>query len=508
MDKWEQFRKDLEEISHLSSAYSLLFWDQNTYLPPLGAEARGKQLGLLAKLIHERWTSSKLEKWIEELEPWANNLPYDSIEASVLRFVKRKMTIASRIPSSFMEKVNQHFSKTHQAWVEAKAENDFAKIKPYLEQSLEYSREFSSFFPEEEHIADPLIQYREYGEYGMTVSKLKKLFAELRRHLVPMVEHIKQSEQPEDSFLRQYYPNERQLAFIQQVLTQLGFDQKRARLDLSPHPYMISIAHNDLRITTRVDEHFLIQALFSAIHETGHLFYEAGLDPELEGTPLHTGTSPGVHESQSRLWEHLVGASREFWEYFYPQLQSVFSSQLGNVTLEQFYMAINKVTPSLIRTDADEVTYNLHVIIRFDLELDLLEGKLEVKDLPEAWCERYQSDLGVTPPNDRLGVLQDIHWYHDLIGGSFQGYTIGNVLSCQFFAKAKEAIPELDGQIRQGKFATLYKWLESNIYRHGSKFTPDELVKRVTGSPLTIQPYIDYLYSKYEEIYPELSAKN
>lgn len=502
-EKFTQLKKHLEEIELLAAATRLLAWDQNTYMPPLGAEARGKQLGVLSKLIHEMWTDEKLGRLLDELEPWAKEQPYDSLEASLVRLARRQFDKANRVPSEFISKIYNHLAQSLQAWVKAKNDDDFAYVQPYLERTVELSREYASYFPEAEHIADPLIQER---DFGMKASQLKELFAQLRKRLVPLVEQIKEAEQPDVSFLHLHYPKEKQLAFIEQVIQKLGLDFKRARQDLSPHPFMISIAHDDVRITTRVNEHELTDALFSSIHETGHAFYELGIDRSLEGTPLHHGTSSGVHESQSRLWENVIGRSRAFWEYFYPQLQAVFPSQLGNVTLEQFYRAINKVTPSLIRTEADEVTYNLHVIIRFDLELALLEGKLQVKDLPEVWRQRYQSDLGVTPPNDQLGVLQDIHWYHDFVGGVFQGYTIGNILSCQFYAKAKEAYPDLEQRIRQGEFAALYNWLKENIYRHGSKFTADELVKRVTGTDLTIEPYMNYLYSKYQELYKTVNV--
>jgi carboxypeptidase Taq len=281
----------------------------------------------------------------------------------------------------------------------------------------------------------------------------------------------------------------------------LGYDFDRGRQDKTRHPFQTSLSLGDIRITTRVKENDLGDALFSTIHEAGHAMYEQGIRSELEGTPLQHGTSSGVHESQSRLWENIVGRSRGFWEFFYPKLQAAFPSQLGNVPLDVFYRAINKVEPSLIRTDADEVTYNLHVMIRFDLELQLLEGKLAVRDLPEAWRERYQSDLGVSAPDDRDGVLQDVHWFGGQIGGAFQGYTLGNILSAQFFEAATKARPAIPDQIARGEFSTLHGWLKENIYQHGSKFTANEIVKRVTGQPLTIEPYICYLRTKYGELY-------
>lgn len=264
---------------------------------------------------------------------------------------------------------------------------------------------------------------------------------------------------------------------------------------------MINFSIDDVRITTRFDEGRLDDGLFSTLHETGHALYELGVDPKLEGLPLADGTSAGVHESQSRLWENIVGRSRGFWKYHYPLLQKQFPTQLGSVEMEEFYRAINKVEPSLIRVDADEITYNLHVIIRFDLELELLEGNLSVADLPEAWRARYKADLGVRAPDDSNGVLQDVHWYAALIGGAFQGYTLGNIMASQFYAAALAAHPQIPSEVEQGKFGTLHNWLRTNIYSHGSKFTTAEILERTTGSSLTLDPYVDYLSNKYGEIY-------
>jgi len=291
------------------------------------------------------------------------------------------------------------------------------------------------------------------------------------------------------------------LDFGLEVIKRYGYDLQRGREDKAPHPLTISFSIGDVRITTRVREDYLGDALFSTLHEAGHGMYEQGIDPSLDGTPLASGTSSGVHESQSRLWENVVGRSRGFWEYYYPRLQEYFPEQLKSVSLDAFYRAINKVRPSLIRVDADEVTYNLHVMIRFDLELALLEGNLAVKDLPDAWRARYEADLGVTPPGDRDGVMQDIHWYFGTVGGMFQGYTLGNILSAQFYAAALNARPEIVDEIAQGRFEMLHGWLKDNIYRHGRKFTANEIVERATGGPLTIEPYVRYLWTKYGDLY-------
>ncbi len=322
----------------------------------------------------------------------------------------------------------------------------------------------------------------------MKATDIRAIFAELREQLVPIVQAITDQTVVDNSCLHRGYPESEQLAFSLSVAQQMGYDLQRGRQDKTLHPFMTNFSINDVRITTRVYEHDLSQGLFSTIHEMGHALYEMGVAPEFEGTPLAGGVSSGVHESQSRLWENLVGRSRPFWNYFYPQLQKTFHSQLADVPQETFYRAINQVARSLIRTDADEVTYNLHVMIRFDLELQLLEGTLAVRDLPEAWNERYRSDLGVVPSSDREGVLQDVHWYTGRIGGMFQGYTLGNLISAQFFEAALNAHPEIPNQIEQGNFTTLHEWLKATIYQHGRKYSPSELIERVTGAPLSTTP--------------------
>jgi carboxypeptidase Taq len=318
---------------------------------------------------------------------------------------------------------------------------------------------------------------------------------------VPIVQAITRQPLADNSCLHAFYPAAEQLAFGRGIITDYGFDFQRGRQDMTHHPFMTKFALGDVRITTRVKEKDLNEALFSTLHEAGHAMYELGINMNLDGTPLAEGTSSGVHESQSRLWENLVGRSRGFWVHYYPMLQQAFPVQLGSVEMDTFYRAINRVERSLIRTDADEVTYNLHVMIRFDLELALLEGTLSIQDLPEAWHSRYQSDLGLQAPSHVNGVLQDVHWYGGTIGGSFQGYTLGNIMSATFFDKAVEAMPQIPSEIEQGQFGTLHGWLRDHIYQYGSKFTANELIERITGGPLTIDPYIHYLRTKFGVLY-------
>jgi carboxypeptidase Taq len=360
------------------------------------------------------------------------------------------------------------------------------------------SREYAGYFPGSESPADPLI---DLSDYGMKASDVRRVFGELRTRLVPIVRAITTKPPADDSCLHQHAPEAQQLAFGLDVIRRFGYDFTRGRQDKTHHPFMTKFSLGDVRITTRVREDDVTDALFSTLHESGHAMYEQGIDRSYEGSPLASGTSSGVHESQSRLWENVVGRSRGFWNYAYPELQRAFPGQLTKVPLDTFYRAINKVQRSLIRTDADEVTYNLHVMLRFDLELDLLEGRLAIRDLPEAWRARFESDLGLAVPDDRDGVLQDVHWYSGPIGGAFQGYTLGNVMSAQFYGAACRAHPEIPERIASGDFATLHAWLRENVYRHGAKFTAAELVQRATGGPMSIEPYLGYLWDKYQPLY-------
>ncbi len=488
----------LQEINDLTSAAALLNWDQTTYMPPGGGPARGRQLATLQRLAHEKFTDPTVGKLLDDLHSYAENLPYDTDDAALIRLTRRTYENATKVPSNFVAEMASHTAATYEVWATARPANNFAAVQPLLEKTLDLSRRFANFFPGYEHIADPLINQ---SDYGMKVSIIRPLFAELRAALTPLVRAIGAQPSVDASVLHQFFPEADQLAAGITAIKKFGYDFQRGRQDKTHHPFMTKFSLGDVRITTRVNENDVGDALFSTLHESGHALYEQGINPKFEGTPLAEGTSSGVHESQSRLWENLVGRSLGFWHYYYPKFQAIFPAQLGDVPLEIFYRAINQVQRSLIRTDADEVTYNLHVIIRFDLELALLEGKLAIADLPDAWQEQYSTSLGLMAPDNRDGVLQDVHWYGGLIGGAFQGYTLGNIMASQFYAAALRAHPEIPNEISQGQFSTLHTWLRGNIYQHGSKFTTTELLQRVTGGPLSLTPYINYLQTKYGAIY-------
>jgi carboxypeptidase Taq len=498
MKSLEALKARLEEVEDLNSSAALLRWDQTTYMPPAGAPARGRQVAMLSRLAHERFANAEVGRLLEEAQRETSSLPFESDEASLVRVTRRAYDQAMKIPSSLVAEFQTHVAETYQTWTEARPANDFARVRPLLEKTLDLSRRMADCFPGYQSIADPLI---DFADYGMKAATVKTLFAELRTRLVPLVRAITSRPLADDSVLRQHAAEQEQLEFGLDVIGRFGFDFQRGRQDKTPHPYMTKFSLGDVRITTRVREHDMTDALFSTLHECGHALYELGIDRSYEGTPLANGTSSGVHESQSRLWENLVGRSRGFWEHFYPRLQQKFPAQLSGVPLDRFYAAINKVERSLIRVDSDEVTYNLHVMLRFDLELDLLEGRVEVNDLPRVWRERFEADFGLAVPDDKDGVMQDVHWYAGPIGGAFQGYTLGNILSAQYFAAAVKANPSIPDDVRRGQFGALHGWLKENIYRHGAKFTADELTRRVTGGPLSIEPYLAYLWGKYQKLY-------
>ena len=494
----DELKSRLFEVYDLSMAESLLRWDQTTYMPRGGAEARGRQLALLGRINHQRLTDPAIGRLLDRLEPWAEGLPRDSDEYALVRATRRKFDRAARVPTALISEFTEHSARSYQAWTAARPADDFASVRPILEKTLELSRRLADCFPGYEHPADPLID--EYDP-GLKTASVRALFADLRTRLVPLVRAITSRPPADDSCLHQRAEAAKQLAFGEQVIRAYGYDFDRGRQDLTHHPFMTKFSLGDVRITTRARENVVTDALFSTLHESGHAMYEQGIDPAYEGTPLAEGASAGVHESQSRLWENLVGRSRGFWEHFYGSIQEAFPAALAKVPLDTFFRAINKVQRSLIRTDSDEVTYNLHVMLRFDIECELLDGRLAVKDLPRVWRERFESDLGVRVPDDRDGVLQDVHWYAATIGGVFQGYTLGNILSAQIYEAAVAARPGIPADIARGRFDTLHGWLREHVYVHGSKFLPDDLIRRATGKPMTVEPYLNYLWGKYQPLY-------
>jgi carboxypeptidase Taq len=496
--KLAELKHRLREIGDLGAAGALMSWDQATYMPAGGAGARARQGALLRRLAHEKSVEPSLGRLIDQLAPHADRLPYDSDDASLIRVARRDFEKATKVPADHVARASALASASYDAWTRARPADDFAAMLPFLEKALDLSREYAGFFAPYAHVADPLI---DDADEGMTAAAISELFGALRKELVPLVHAIGAQPRIDDSCLRGTFEAAAQLRLSRTLAERIGYDFERGRLDTTRHPFCTKLGIGDVRITTRAYECDIGQALFSTLHEAGHALYEQGVSGALEGTPLGYGTSAGVHESQSRLWENVVARSRGFWQHFYPLTQQTFPDALARVPLDTFYRAINKVEPSCIRTDADEVTYNLHIMLRFDLELKMLDGRLPVEDLPEAWREGMRADLGVLPPDDRDGCLQDVHWYSGAIGGAFHSYTLGNILSAQLYAAAVAAHPEIPREIAQGRCTTLHHWLRENIYRHGRKHQPNELVERASGGPMSLAPYLAYLRAKYTEIY-------
>jgi len=491
--------KDLvNEIDALESIVGLLDWDQEVNMPVGGIEGRSRQLAIQARLAHEKLIAPAIKHLLTALKPYQDTLPYDSHESSLIRVTRYLYDKASHIPPDFQARLYEHLGKSQTVWLKAYAENDFASVRPFLEKTLDLSREYSSFFNGCEHIADPLI---DLNDPGMTVSTIRHLFKEMRDQLTPIIKDIARVQIPPCSSLTKFSPELAQLSFGREVIEKIGFDFERGRQDKSTHPFTVQISPGDVRITTRVNEYDFWNAFSSTVHEAGHALYVQGIAPTWNGTFVAHVASEGINESQSRLWENIIGRSKNFWHYFFPRLQLYFPETFANISLDTFYRGINRVQPSSIRTEADEVTYNLHVIMRFDLEIQLLEGSLSVGDLPEAWRQRFQEDFGICLSSDREGVLQDPHWYDGFIGGQFQCYILGNILSAQFYESALSTYPEIEDEIRRGYFGTLRAWLKNNIHFHGRKYSPQELINRVTGKAMTIEPYMQYLKTKYYDLY-------
>ncbi len=491
-----QLKELLAEISDLRSAAGLLGWDQQTYMPPGGAEIRGDQLALLGRLAHERTTSAEMGQLLEELKPYVALLDPDSDDARMVKVASRVHDKAVRVPTKYVMEFAKATTLGQQAWVEARTVADFSIFVPHLEKIADLRKEYAAFFPNFEHPYDALL---DDFEPGMKTSEVKEIFDQLRPKQVELIKAIAGKPAVDNSFLHQAFDEKKQWDFGVDVITHFGYDWKRGRQDKAAHPFTTNFGVNDVRITTRVDPNFLNSMLFGTMHECGHALYGLGTAQELERTGLDDGASLGIHESQSRLWENLVGRSLPMWEFFYPRLQKIFP-QLKGIRLEKFYKGINKVQPSLIRVEADEATYNLHIMLRLEIEIAVLEGKVAVKDLPVVWNAKMKEYLGVTPPNDAVGVMQDIHWSNGMFG-YFPTYALGNLVSAQWWEKINQELPGLPDQIRKGKFDALLSWLRNNIHRHGAKFEPQELVQKVTGSKIDAGPYIRYLTGKYGEIY-------
>ncbi|NMC85991.1 MAG: carboxypeptidase M32 [Anaerolineaceae bacterium] len=497
VSKLEKFKQLMAELTDLNRANALAGWDQQVYMPRGGAEDRGHVLAALAGIAHEKFTSEEMGKLLDELVPEAKQMDPESDDACLILRTAHDYAKQTKVPTEKVAEFARATTMAEVAWEKAREENNFKLFQDELQHIVELRQEYAEYFKPYDHIYDPLL---DDFEPGLKTKEVQAIFGKLRPQQVELLKKIAAKPVIDDSFLHVAYPEQGQWDFGVDVITRFGFDWNRGRQDKSVHPFTTSFGIGDARITTRFDAERAASALFSTMHEGGHAMYEQGISRTLARTPLATGASMAVHESQSRLWENIVGRSLSFWKFFYPRLQKAFPSQLAGVTLEQYYRGINKVEPSFIRTEADEATYNLHIMLRLELEIALLEGSLQVKDLSEAWNTRMKDYLGIIPPNDTLGVLQDVHWSSGLMG-YFPTYALGNLISAQVWEKVQKDIPTVEQQFEVGKFDELLGWLRKNIHQYGAKFEPQVLVKRVTGTGIDPEPYMRYLTKKYTEIY-------
>jgi carboxypeptidase Taq len=485
----EQLRNRLGQLWDLAKLGGLASWDQQTMMPPQGGGVRARQLATASKIVHDLLVSDELGSLLEELRPYEESLDYDSDEASLIRVARRDRDKELRVPAALREAQARSAAEGYPVWVEARRTSNFELFRPYLERNLELRREYAGCF----EVDEPYDALLDDFERGMKTAEVRTVFERLKEGLVPLIAEASEQE-IDDSFLRGHFPIAAQKELEQAVLARFGFREGSWRIDPTEHPFASSLGTSDIRMTTRYPEDEL-SGVFAAMHEGGHGLYEHNVDPALERTPLCRGASLALHESQSRMFENLVGRSLAFWRWGYPHVQRLFPAQLGAVELEDFHRAINRVQPSLIRIEADEATYSLHIILRFELEQELLAGSIDLHELPAVWNERMAEYLGVGVPDDEHGVLQDVHWSRGTIG-YFPTYALGNVISVQIWEKVLDDVPDLEEHLERGDLAPLCDWLRDRLWRHGRKYVPAEMLERVVGGGLDPEPYLRYLNAK------------
>jgi len=493
-DTYEAFIRRVREIGQLAATEALLDWDYEVNMPPGGLKTRAEQLALIAALAHERRTDPRLGELIAQLEGRTD----DPIQATNVREMRRVFDRAVKVPSDLVRRISRATTLAKDAWTRAREQNDFPRFAPHLQELLELKREVADRIGHAGERYDALLD--EY-EPGMTSAQVAAIFDSLKGPLSQFVKDIAGAPvRPDAGLLRRHFPRPAQEAFARRMAEAIGFDFQRGRLDVSTHPFCSGAGPGDVRLTTRYYEDYFSPSVFGVLHEAGHGLYEQGLDEQHVFTPMGQAASLGIHESQSRMWENFVGRSRAFWECYYPEAQAAFPAALGDVSLDAFHGAINVVAPSLIRVEADEVTYNLHIILRFELERALISERLAVRDVPAAWNDRMRELLGIAPPTNREGCLQDIHWSMGAFG-YFPTYALGNLYAAQFYEAAGRAIPDLEKTFRRGDFAPLRDWLRANIHVHGQRYHAAELVRRVTDRPLSADAFLRYVRGKFSAIY-------
>jgi carboxypeptidase Taq len=495
---YKQLTHELGQLEDLERALSILNWDQQTMMPPRGADARAEQMATLAGIHHERFISQEIGDLLEQLHTLEQSIPPDSVEASVIRVTRRDYEKRRRVPAELATELSRASAQSFPIWVEAKKNSDFKLFAPHLERTLALKHQYIDCFEGFDRPYDVLL---DDFEPGMTTDEVASVFARLRDALTPLVARIQErQDRVDDSAFHGEFPSDQQRAMLLELLPSLGYEPEGMRLDPAPHPFASGSATTDVRLTTHYDEANLKPALFGTIHELGHGLYEAGFAPELDRLPLGHAASLGLHESQSRLWENIVGRSRPFWQFAAPLLCKHFPAQVNGADVEALYRGANKMSPSLIRVEADETTYALHIILRFELEQDLIDGRLAVADVPEAWSAKMREYLGVEVPDDARGVLQDIHWA-DGYFGYFPTYALGSVISAQIWQRARTDIPDVEEAFARGEFLALREWLREHLHRFGRKFTAKETIELVAGGPLDPEPFIAYITGKVDELY-------
>jgi carboxypeptidase Taq len=499
--KLDQLRMLLAEVSDLGRARALLDWDERTQMPPAGAETRAEQVATLARIRHQRLVSDDLGRLVDEAAAETDGLPYESDEASLVRVARREWEKASRVPAELRAEITRTSSLAEHAWVGAKERSDFASFLPHLQRNVDLKRRYAECFEGFERFERPYDSLLDDFEPGMTTAEVGAVLAELRDGIRPLVAEISdRRDAVDDSCLYGHFPIDDQADLAREVVGQLPLQEDAWRLDPTVHPFATAISPSDIRITTRFDESYIGASLWAVIHEAGHGLYENGVARELSRSPLCSPVSLGFHESQSRMWENWVGRGRPYLQRIHPRLRERFPEQFGEVDPETLYRAANKVSASLIRMEADQVTYNLHIVLRFELELAIFEDRMDLTELPEAWNARMAEYLGIEVPDDASGVLQDVHWAGSAFG-YFPTYSLGNVIAAQIWDTARKALPDLEGQIGAGELVPLRDWLRERLYRHGGKFMPKEMMERVVGGPIDVAPYLRQLRERAAEIY-------
>ncbi|MCB1153388.1 carboxypeptidase M32 [bacterium] len=493
-ETYDGLMADTKEIADLHHVSEILEWDQEVMMPPRGIEARSRQVALIAGVMHQRSTDPRRGNWIAELEARSGEL--NDEQKAVLREIKRDYEMSTKLPPDLVQEISRTTSIAHNEWIKSRAQKDFSIFAPHLETIVGLKKRVAEIWGYAETPYDALLNAY---EPGATTASIGKRLGELREKLVPWVEKIAAAPAPRRDFLTKNFPIEQQKKLARAAMEVIGFNTDGGRLDIAVHPFCTGTG-GDVRLTTRYFENEPFASFYGVLHEAGHGLYEQGLREDALGTPLGWSSTMAIHESQSRMWENEIGRSRAFLKFFESRLQEAYPTQLSGVSIDELYAAINHVEPSLIRVEADEVTYGLHIALRFEIERDLLSGDLSVSDLPAAWNKKVEEYLGITPKDDAEGCLQDVHWSIGALG-YFPSYALGSLNAAQFFAKLREDVGDVDGKIEAGDFGEILEWLHTNIHRHGRRYLPDELVEHVTGKPPAADDFMTYVAEKFGPIY-------